>query len=112
MAGMVTKLGEYRLESLLESAKLLNSTLKLDDLLRHLLRTVMGRFLVGRCAIAVRSRDGMRVAIARGSTGLTPGTPFDRDTARAAGLDLFFSIGDPDQPIGVLGISRPPRPLE
>ena len=53
MAGMVTRLGESRLESLLESAKLLNATLKLDDLLRHLLRTVMGRLLVSRCAIAI-----------------------------------------------------------
>ena len=53
MAGMVTRLGESRLESLLESAKLLNATLKLEDLLRHLLRTVMGRLLVSRCVIGI-----------------------------------------------------------
>jgi sigma-B regulation protein RsbU (phosphoserine phosphatase) len=109
MAGLGVKLGEYRLESLLESAKLLNSTLKRDDLLRHLMRTVMGRFLVGRCAIAIKGNDGMRIAMARGSAGLTPGDLFDQETARLAGLDLFFSMGDPEEPIGVLAMSRPPR---
>lgn len=110
MAGIGVKLGEYRLESLLESAKLLNSTLKRDDLLRHLMRTVMGRFLVGRCVIAIQGDDGVkRVAMARGSSGLTPGSVFDGDAARVAGLELFYSIGDPASPIGVLAISRPSR---
>jgi sigma-B regulation protein RsbU (phosphoserine phosphatase) len=110
MAGIGVKLGEYRLESLLESAKLLNSTLKRDDLLRHLMRTVMGRFLVSRCVIAIQGGDGvMRVAMARGSSAIAPGSLFDVDAARAAGLDLFFSIGDPSHPIGVLAMSRPPR---
>ncbi len=109
MAGTVTKLGEYRLESLLESAKLLNSTLKVDDLLRHLVRTVMGRFLVGRCAIAIQSADGLRVALARGASGLAAGAPFDEAAARQAGFELFFPIGDPASPVGVLAISRPAR---
>lgn len=109
MAGIGVKLGEYRLESLLESAKLLNSTLKRDDLLRHLMRTVMGRFLVGRCTIAIKTVDGTRVAMTRGSSGLIAGSLFDEQTARAAGLDLDFPIGDPAEPIGVLAISRPAR---
>ena len=46
-----------RLESLLESAQLLNSSLDLDSLLQHLLRTVMGRVLAGRGFIAVAA-DG------------------------------------------------------
>ncbi len=39
------RLDASRLESLLESAKLLGSSLKLEDQLRHLMRTVMGRLL-------------------------------------------------------------------
>lgn len=109
MASIGVKLGEYRLESLLESAKLLNSTLQRDDLLRHLMRTVMGRFLVARCAIAIKDGDSTRVAMARGSSGLTPSSLFDEETARRAGLDIFFPIGDASDPIGVLAMSRPPR---
>jgi sigma-B regulation protein RsbU (phosphoserine phosphatase) len=110
MAGIGVKLGEYRLESLLESAKLLNSTLKRDDLLRHLMRTVMGRFLVSRCVIAIQGGDGvMRVAMARGSSAIALGAVFNQDAARAAGLELFYSIGDPALPIGVLAMSRPSR---
>jgi sigma-B regulation protein RsbU (phosphoserine phosphatase) len=110
MAGIGVKLGEYRLESLLESAKLLNSTLQRDDLLRHLMRTVMGRFLVSRCVIAIRGGDGLtRIAMARGSSAILPGSVFDQENTRLAGLELFFSIGDPAEPIGVLAMSRPPR---
>lgn len=109
MLGVATKLGESRLESLLESAKLLNSTLKLDDLLRHLLRTVMGRLLVGRCAIAIRKPEGMQVALARGCPGLSSGAAFNEEVAAKASLGLFFAMGDPDEPTGVLGISRPAR---
>lgn len=109
MAGIVTKLGESRLESLLESAKLLNATLNLDELLRHLLRTVMGRLLVKRCAIAIGSGADSRVALSRGCPALPAGAVFNQDTAKAAGLEAFFSIGDPDSPIGVLAISPPAR---
>ncbi len=45
---IASRLGESRLEALLESAELLHATLRLEDLLRHLLRTIMGRLLVGR----------------------------------------------------------------
>ncbi|MGA2596740.1 MAG: hypothetical protein ABSH09_07065 [Bryobacteraceae bacterium] len=45
---IASRLGESRLEALLESARLLHASVRLEDLLRHLLRTVMGRLLVGR----------------------------------------------------------------
>jgi hypothetical protein len=45
-------LDSTRLEALLESAQLLNSSLDLDSLLQHLLRTVMDRLLVGRGFVA------------------------------------------------------------
>lgn len=109
MGGMVAKLGESRLESLLESAKLLNASLKLEDLLRHLLRTVMGRFLVIRCAIAVREKGVLKVALARGSAALKTGAVFDKQAAAQAGLELFHDIGDPEAPAGILAMSRPAR---
>ena len=109
MAGIVTKLGESRLESLLESAKLLNASLNLDDLLRHLLRTVMGRLLVSRCVIAIGSGADCKVALARGCPALPAGASFNKEAAKTAGLEEFFSIGDPDNPIGVLAISAPAR---
>ena len=109
---MITRLGESRLESLLESAKLLHSTLELDALLKHLLRTVMGRLLVTRGAIAIRDGDGMRVEICRGTRELAVGDSFTREKAAASGLELFFDIGEPDRMVGVLGISKPPAKLE
>ncbi len=109
MVSTVTKLGESRLESLLESAKLLNATLKLDDLLRHLLRTVMGRLLISRCAIAIRNGADMQVALSRGCPTLPANAAFGPEAAAKAGLESFFSIGDSDSPIGVLAIGRPAR---
>ena len=50
-------LSQSRLESLLESAKLLNSNLNIDELLGHLLRTVMGRYLIMRGVVAIRNGD-------------------------------------------------------
>ena len=98
-----------RLEALLESAQLLHSSLDLEDLLRHLLRTVMGRLLVGRGFVAVAEEEGMRVALARGMGALKAGALFNEEMARAAGAHFIFPIGAIENPIGLLGISRPPR---
>jgi sigma-B regulation protein RsbU (phosphoserine phosphatase) len=97
-----------RLEALLESAQLLHSSLDLEDLLRHLLRTVMGRLLVGRGLLAVDGEDGMRLALVRGMPKLKAGETFDEARARAAGAQSFFPIGNEEHPVGLLGISRPP----
>ena len=40
----------------------------------------------------------MRVALARGCPALAPGALLNQNTRHAAGLESFFSIGDPDQP--------------
>jgi sigma-B regulation protein RsbU (phosphoserine phosphatase) len=104
---MTTSLGVSRLEALLESAQLLHSSLNLDDLLRHLLRSVMGRLLVGKALIAV-SQDGvMRLSLARGLPKLTPGDIFDETTVRANGVDLILPIGNEANPVGFLAIARP-----
>ncbi len=108
---METTLDASRLEALLESAQLLHSSLNVEDLLRHLLRSVMGRLLIGKALIAVEE-DGqsgtMRLALARGLPKLAVGEKFDEDAARAAGLDLILPIGDESRPVGFLAISRPP----
>ncbi len=106
----MVRLGDSRLQSLLESAKLLSSSLALPDLLAHLLRTVMGRLLVSKAVIAVTEDEGpMYVAFARGLPGLAPGDPFSEEVGRAAKLEQFFPIEQTGRPIGVLAIGRPAR---
>lgn len=105
----MVKLRDSRLQALLESAKLLSSSLALPDLLAHLLRTVMGRLLVSKAVIAVDLDGSMRVALARGVPGLAKGAIFDEDIGRAAQLEGFFPIEQTDQTIGVLAIGRPAR---
>ena len=106
---IAASLGASRLESLLESAKLLNSTLQLDDLLGHLLRTVMGRYLITRGVIAIRTGDTSTVYVSRGVAALKKDAPFTLDAARAAGLELFFEIGAPGEDVGVMALGRPAR---
>jgi phosphoserine phosphatase RsbU/P len=104
---MSTALDASRLEALLESAQLLHSSLNLDDLLRHLLRSVMGRLLVSKGLIAVSQEGVMRLALVRGMPKLAPGDVFDETKARAYGIDMILPIGDKSSPVGLLAISRP-----
>lgn len=104
---MSTSLDASRLEALLESAQLLHSSLNIEDLLRHLLRSVMGRLLVSKALIAVEEDGAMRVALARGLPKLAAGDKFDEEVARASGLDLILPIGDQSQPTGFLALGRP-----
>lgn len=97
-----------RLESLLESAQLLHASLDLDDLLRHLLRSVMGRTAAGRALVAVEEKSGLCIKLVRGAPKLKAGEPFDEAKVRAAGLETLFTIGDAAHPTGLLAISRPP----
>ncbi|HEX9962327.1 MAG TPA: SpoIIE family protein phosphatase [Pyrinomonadaceae bacterium] len=97
-----------RLESLLESAQLLNSSLDLDSLLKHLLRTVMGRTLVGRGFIAVSNDGKMQLAQLRGLKNLKIGDRFDEQALRKSGIASFYPIGDADNPTGFLGLGKPP----
>lgn len=95
-----------RLESLLESAQLLHATLNLDELLSHLLRTVMGRLLVTRAVIAIDHGDGLRVGMARGLPDCKPGKVFDDELARAKGLVEQLPIGE-DPAVGKLAFAPP-----
>lgn len=104
----VTAFDTSRLESLLESAQLLNSSLDLDSLLQHLLRTVMGRALVGRGFIAVSEDGAMKLAQIRGLKNSKVGDVFNEETVREAGIDSIYPIGDAANPTGLLGIGKPP----
>jgi sigma-B regulation protein RsbU (phosphoserine phosphatase) len=110
---MAGSLSQSRLESLLESARLLNSSLNLDDLLGHLLRTVMGRYLITRGVVAIQNGDTATVEVSRGTVALKKDSPFTLELARAAGLELFFEIGSADDQAGILALGRPARgPLD
>ena len=104
---MDLRLSASRLEALLESAQLLHSSLELEDLLRHLLRSVMGRLLVSRGFVAVEEDGAFRYALVRGFRGLTSGEPYDEAAARAAGAVTLLPIGEADAPLGVLGLAAP-----
>ena len=82
-----------KLESLLESARLLNS-LELDDLLKHLLRTVMGRLLVTKAVIAIERNGQMQASFWRGVNGLEKRQTFGTAEAHDAGLAFHYPFGD------------------
>lgn len=103
-----SRLDSSRLEALLESAQLLHSSLNLEDLLKHLLRSAMGRLVVGRGFIAVEDEGAMRLRLVRGFRELRVGDAFDEQAARAAGIHLLLPIGEAAQPIGLLGLAHPP----
>ncbi len=109
MERSVYKLDESRLQALLESAKLLSSSLALPDLLAHLLRTVMGRLLVSKAVIAVDLDGAMRVALARGLPTFSKGDLFNEQIGRAAKLEQFFPITQTDRVTGMLALGRPAR---
>ncbi len=82
-----------KLASLLESARLLNS-LELDDLLKHLLRTVMGRLLVTKAVISIQRGGQMQASFWRGVHGLEKLQAFGTAEARATGLEYHYPFGD------------------
>ncbi len=104
---MSSSLDASRLEALLESAQLLHSSLDLDALLKHLLRSVMGRLLLTKALIAVSQDGQMRIAALRGLPKLSVGTPFDETMARASGVETILAIGDESNPTGLLAMGRP-----
>lgn len=99
---MDARLDASRLESLLESARVLSSSLKLEDQLSHLARTIMGRLLITRCVIAA----GETIAVSRGVAALKAGAPFPADAA-AHGLVSVHPIGAAGDPQGRIGLGRP-----
>ena len=102
-----SSLSHSGLEALLESARLLNASPTLEELLSHLMRTVMGRLLVTRGVIAIEENGAMRVALARGVSGMGKGSVLTPEAAANYRLELQYSIGPADAPVGVLALGKP-----
>jgi sigma-B regulation protein RsbU (phosphoserine phosphatase) len=94
-------------QALLESVRLLNASLNLQDLLSHLLRTVMGRLLVTRGAVAVEEQGEMRVELARGVPALSRGSVLRPEDSAIHKLELFYPIGPAERPLGLLALGKP-----
>ena len=101
-------LEQSRLEALLESVRLLHSSLELDDLVRHLLRSAMGRLMARSGFIALEQANGLRLALVRGTSLLRVGDPVDQAQTAAADMQLLIPIGDAASPVGLLGLGKPP----
>jgi sigma-B regulation protein RsbU (phosphoserine phosphatase) len=103
-----SNLSLYGAQALLESVRLLSSSLNLQEILNHLLRTVMGRLLVTRGVVALEDHGRMFVARARGVPQLHDGDPLPREEAIRHKLELWYPIGAPDRPVGILALGKPP----
>jgi sigma-B regulation protein RsbU (phosphoserine phosphatase) len=103
---METRLDASRLGSLLESAQMLGGSLRQEDQLQHLLRTIMGRLLITRALVALRDGPAWRVAISRGVSTLKPGMQFDPASSEELKLVTTLPIGDPNEPLGLLCLGR------
>jgi sigma-B regulation protein RsbU (phosphoserine phosphatase) len=101
-----SNLSHSGLQALLESARLLNASATLPELLSHLMRTVMGRLLVTRGVIAIEHDGAMIVEMARGVTALSKGSTFTAEAAAGAKLELQYPIGT-EAPVGVLALGKP-----
>jgi sigma-B regulation protein RsbU (phosphoserine phosphatase) len=102
-----SNLSHSGLQALLESARLLNASPTLDELMSHLIRTVMGRLLVTRGVIAIEDNGAMRVELARGVSGIAKGSILTAETAAGAKLELQYPIGTAEGPVGVLALGKP-----
>ncbi len=110
--GRSGRLAAGSLEALLENARLLHSSLELEDLLRSLLRSVMGRLVVTRGLLALIEGDPSTskvetVAVSRGFRDLPVGSLFDAEHCRTLGAEHLLPIGDPHHPVGHLALGRP-----
>lgn len=104
------RLDASRLESLLESARILGSSLDLHEQLNHLMRTVMGRLLVTRALIALRDGEGWRAAAVRGFKEISEDDPVEPERLAALGLTLQIPIGEGARQAGFLALPPPRRP--
>ena len=102
-----SNLSHSGLQALLESARPLNGSPSLNELLSHLFRTVMGRLLVTRGVIAIDDNGQMRVELARGVSGLSKGMLLTGESPTAARLELQYPIGTAEGPVGLLALGKP-----
>lgn len=109
---MITSLDSSRLEALLESAQLLYASPNVEELLKHLLRTAMGRLLVTRGLVAIASNSSMQVAVVRNVPSAKIGDTYSEANLREVGLNTIFAIGNATQPIGFLAVNSPATQID
>ncbi|MDW8465566.1 MAG: SpoIIE family protein phosphatase [Chloroherpetonaceae bacterium] len=107
-----TTVSQLDLNSLLETSKILNASDELEFILSHIIRTVMGKFLLTRaCVITESYQDNLekvyRVALARGLRDL-PKDFFDLDEFAKQFHLTLFPIISPKREIGYLGLGEKP----
>jgi sigma-B regulation protein RsbU (phosphoserine phosphatase) len=107
VAPLKPSLSHSGLQALLESARLLNASTTLEELLSHLMRTVMGRLLVTRGVIAIEDDGVLRVELARGVSGAAKGSILTEEAMAAAKLDLRYPIRTSEGPVGILALGKP-----
>lgn len=92
---------------------MLSGSLRLEDQLSHLLRTIMGRLLVTRALVAIARENRYQIAGCRGIATLKRGDFFDPADAHRLGLPHVETIGDNEAPLGLMAFGDPMRgPLE
>ncbi|MBI4852720.1 MAG: serine/threonine protein kinase [Acidobacteria bacterium] len=92
--------------TLLEFTRLINTSLDLEEMLKHLLRSVLGYLLVSKGLIAIQREDGeYSISLVRGLKEVKAGDRFDKDLVAKFGICKIYPIGKETNPIGYLGVS-------
>lgn len=95
-------------ETLLEFTRLLNISLNLDEILKHLLRSILGYLLVSKGLIAIQQADETySIVLVRGLKQVKAGDLFDKEAVSSFGIYRVYPIGNINSPIGYLGVSCP-----
>lgn len=105
----MTKNNSIQLETLLEFSKLLNTSLTLNEMLKHLLRIVFGHLLVTEGLIAIKNEDNYKIALVYGLKGLNEGELFDRVSFHHTSIYRIYPIGNASIPMGYLAIGYPTK---
>src|ERR1035441_5693174 len=99
-----SNLSHSGLQALLESARLLNASPTLDELLSHLIRTAMGRLLVSRRVIAIEDKGEMPVDVALPIYAVFRGSIIEQEARLDDILDVHNTIESAPGPVGALAL--------
>ncbi|HVT03825.1 MAG TPA: SpoIIE family protein phosphatase [Thermoanaerobaculia bacterium] len=91
-----------RVEALVESARMLQATTDVDELLQHLLRSAMAHVLASRGFVSMEREGAQRIEHVRGLPPATRGALVVDAELRSIGIDHILPIGE----AGLLGIGK------
>lgn len=98
-------LDKLQLEDLLESVELLNATLSVQEILRHLLRVAQARSRAMKGVAAARAASGhLEAMVIRGMSDLKPGTRVTEVSLREYGLETILPIGAGGEKAGLIAL--------